>query len=309
MKKRISKLIAAALVLSALLTLFAGCSHRNEEVVVYIPEREDTLPRAHTPEPSQSDDTAEPTQIMTEAPTAEPTEEPTAPPTATPAPVEERVLSGTVYALNGGKEVGKKYEGESIDIDGDGVKELLEVKKADGMYSFCIDGKPFMADGQKIWLASPDGNRIMFAAESANGGFNLFYPDEDGNLFCRLYAVCRTGSVEDLSPAASYEESIRNGVDIMLFNPAVYSGVSGAERTIKLDMDGDGVKDEIVFDSNKVSINGQEDTELPLTTMPRFAYDAEKDTIILLGTSGGDAVTLRLENGKLVSETKHVDLL
>lgn len=293
--------LTALIVLTALVfALLPACSRGGEEVVVIIPERDEELPRANTPEPYYE---------TSEAPEASLSPETTEAPTPTPAPIEERVLSGYVYQLNGGKAVGKKYEGDEIDLDGDGVKERLEVKKVDGAYSFCIDGEPFMADGLKIRLASPDGRRIMFVTERENGGFNIFYPDREGNLFCRLFAVSRSGDAADYSPSPSYEESIRKGLDIMLYNPAIYTRSYGAERTIKLDMDGDGVKEEIVFDDSTITINGQADDTLLTTTMPRFIYDAEKDTIILYGSSGGFAVTLRMENGKLVSETKYVDLL
>lgn len=312
---------AAALTAIALLTAFLsfgcrGCRKPAEDdVLVLIPESSYAPARATVPEPTDNDEkkTEEPTLVPeteTPAPTETPT--PTPLPTATPAAVaaEETIRSGGVYALNGGKPVGKDYAGEYIDIDGDGTKDALEVKKVEGAYTFCINGEPFLDAGACIRLASPDGRRTMFITDrKVAEGYNIFYPDSEGNLFCRLFAVSRSGTAADYSPSGSIEEGIREGLDVIMQNPAIYSTSYGADRAIRIDMDGDGVKDDVLFDNSTVTINGQEDTKLLSTTMPRFIYDAEKNTIVLYGSAGDFAVMLWLENGELQSAIKYADLL
>lgn len=238
------------------------------------------------------------------------TPEPTAAPTAEPTSTEGRILAGAIYPLNGGEPVKKGWEGEDIDIDGDGIPEALRILMLDGGYTFCIDGEAFLTDGNIIRLASLDGKNIVFVTERpGEDGYNIFYPDPDGNLYCRLFAIARSGNSADLVIRSSFEEYIEHGLDIMLHNPMLYSVSEGAVRGIYLDMDGDGERDEIVFDSEVLSINGSDNAQILLTTMPRFIYDKDHGCIVLYGSAGDYALRLRLDRGELVSDISYATLL
>ncbi len=225
--------------------------------------------------------------------------------------LEEKILSGYVHPLNGGSPLGAGWAGESVDIDSDGTPELIDVRDIDGCPTVCIDGTAFMADGNRVYLASPDGKRIMFLEEKtgSEGGYTVFYPDESGGTYCRVFAVAREGRAADLTPRSSLEELIANGLDLMLYNPAVYSSSFGAEREIDIDMDGDGVSERVVFGAVSLSVNGISNSEILSTAMPRFVYEAETGAILLCGSSGDCTLALRYTGGELKAEISYTSLL
>lgn len=233
-------------------------------------------------------------------------------PTPTPAPdtLEGRILSGLVYPLNGGEPTGLSFKAESVDLDGDGDPEEIAVSDVDGGPALTVDGEAFLDIGTKVSLASLDGKNIFFISETpGKEGFFVFHPDKEGNLFCRLYAIARKGSAEGLVTPAPVEDLIRGGLDVMLHDPLLYSAVDGAKRTVRLDMDGDGNNEEIVFDSEALSINGTEDRLILTTTMPRFVFDPERDTIVLYGSAGDTAIRLWVENGSVKFDQSYTTLL
>ncbi len=233
-------------------------------------------------------------------------------PTPTPAPdsLEGRILSGLVYPLNGGEVVSASFTPEKVDLDGDGRPEEIAVTDVDGGPVLTVDGEAFLDIGSKVSLASLDGKNIFFISETpGKDGFFVFHPDKEGNLFCRLYAIARKGSPADLKLPASVEALIRGGLDVMLHDPLLYSSVDGAKRTVRLDMDGDGSLDEIVFDSETLSINGAEDRLILTTTMPRFVFDSERNAIVLYGSAGDTAIRLWIENGAVRFDQSYTSLL
>lgn len=238
------------------------------------------------------------------------TAEPTAVPTAEPVTIEEKLLAGIQYPLDGGNPIDGMWTGEYVDIDGDGTAERLHVADIDGGPVFCIDDEPFMDVGSKITLASLDGKNIVFITEKVyEPGFSVFYPDEDGNLYCRLFAVSSEGHANALERCSSYEEYIEAGLEIILENPMLYSKTEDGLRFIELDMNLDGKKDEISFDSTTLSVNGRENQNIMKTTMPRFRYDAERDSIVIYGSAGDFALSLRLDGRDLVENISHPKLL
>lgn len=233
-------------------------------------------------------------------------------PTPTPAPdsAEARILSGQTLPLNGLAPLDLSFEGASVDIDGDGAPERISVEDIDGGATLCIDGEAFMDGGLIAAIASPEGKNMVFlAAKPGEEGYRAFYPDEGGNLFCRLFGIVRQGSIPGFAQKGSYEELIRGGMDIMLHNPMIYSEADGLTRTVRLDMDGDGQAEEIVFDSALLTVNGQPNTKILSTTMPRFTFDAEHGAIVIYGSAGDYALRLRLENGVLVEDISYATLL
>ena len=230
--------------------------------------------------------------------------------TETPGSLEDRIRAGYVHPLNGGEPLEAGWPGESVDIDSDGVPELIDIRDIDGCPTVCINGRAFMTDGSRVLLASPDGNRIMFLQEKAapEEGYIIFYPDESGGTYCRIYAVSGKGRAEDLTPCSSLEQLVRSGLDLMLFNPAAYSSFTD-ERRIDIDMDGDGVSEHVVFDSVSLSINGCVNTEILSTAMPRFVYDAETNAILLCGSAGDYTLRLRFADGELHEQISYTSLL
>lgn len=282
---------AAAALLAALIALaLFGCGAKDPEPGE--PDVVDILPGR----------TELPVEPVTQAPTQAPTPE--------PATLEGRILAGTVYPLFGGRVTGADSEGESVDIDGDGVPETLDVRDIDGGPVFCIDGRPFMDIGVKLSLVSLDGRNMLFLSEKHNAeGYRLFYPDEGGNLYCRLFGSSRSGSSETFTVRSSYEDYIKNGLEIMLHNPIIYSSVSGSVRRLELDMNGDGRREQIVFDSASLSVNGLENSPILSTTMPRFIFDAEHDAIVLSGSAGDYALSLRYDGSELFEDISYASLL
>lgn len=257
---------------------------------------------------------------------------PTEAPTPVPETLEGKILAGLVYPLNFGEPASASFKAESVDIDGDGEAELLSVEDIDGGPVFSIDGEAFLDVGSVISLASLDGKNIFFVSETpGRDGFFIFHPDHDGNLFCRLFGIGRKGSFAEVVSAAGAASSeageigfnvtppsalpaetealIRAGLDVMLHDPLLYSSVDGAVRTVRLDMDGDGEKETIVFDSETLSINGAEDRLILTTTMPRFVFDPERDTIVLYGSAGDTAIRLWVENGEVKFDQSYTTLL
>jgi hypothetical protein len=248
--------------------------------------------------------------VSSEGPATAFTPVPTAAPTPAPDTLEAKILAGEIYALNGGAPLGRGWGGEAIDLDCDGAPDALTVSEVGGGPTFCISGEPFMDVGASVYIASLDGKTMVFITEKAGeDGFRVFYPDREGNLFCRLFGVARAGSVSDFTIRGSLEEYVRNGLDIMLYNPRIYSGQEGAERKVELDMDGDGSRDILIFDSEALSLNGVENDQILSTTMPRFIYDPEKDTIILYGSAGDYALRVFIENGEPAYDISYASLL
>ena len=229
------------------------------------------------------------------------TAEPTAVPTAEPVTIEEKLLAGIQYPLDGGNPIDGMWTWEYVDIDGDGTAERLHVADIDGGPVFCIDDEPFMDVGSKITLASLDGKNIVFITEK------VYEPG--GNLYCRLFAVSSEGHANALERCSSYEEYIEAGLEIILENPMLYSKTEDGRRFIELDMNLDGKKDEISFDSTTLSVNGRENQNIMKTTMPRFRYDAERDSIVIYGSAGDFALSLRLDGRDLVENISHPKLL
>lgn len=269
-----------------------------------------------------------PNAALTAAPEAtcvpEPTDEPagsegygadTPGPTLAPEPTqapsdEERVLSGGVYPLFDGQPLTREWAGESMDIDGDGVDERVTVSEYDGGDTLMIDGEPFMDGGLCVSLVSFNGQTMLFCAQKpGDDTLRFFYPDEEGNLYCRLFGFARGVTAETLAALPSHEERVRAGLDIMLHNPQMYSAVDGDYRTVELDMDGDGMPDRIVFDGTRLKINGFENRQILTATMPRFAYDAAHGSIVLTGSAGDYSLILRLENGLLKEDISYAQLL
>ncbi|MBR3381474.1 MAG: hypothetical protein IKG85_00340 [Clostridia bacterium] len=239
-----------------------------------------------------------------------PSDEPAPTPTAAPASLEERILSGVIYPLAGGAEISSSFGGEHIDLDGDGSPEFINVSNVDGGPTLCIGEKPFMDVGTRVFLASLDGERIVFLSQKpGTDGYFIFYPDEGGNLYCRLFAIARSGSPDALAVRPSYEEYVRSGLDIMLHNPMLYSSFDGKTRTILLDMDGDGSREEITFDSETLRVNGRPNSKILSTTMPRFIYDAEHGAIVIYGSAGDYALSLRYSGGELIEDISYASLL
>lgn len=285
MKASIEKLLLITAAL-ALACFFCACGRTPvEPTVIEIPESSYRPAEAVTPEP-------------TPAPTPE------------PSTLEGRILAGEIHALNGGEPISAGWSGERIDLDGDGFAEELAAPDIGGGPVFCISGEPFMDIGASVYIASLDGKTMVFLTEKeGEEGFRAFYPDREGNLFCRLFGIAREGSVSDFSIRGSLEEYVRGGLDIMLYNPRIYSGWEGARRTVELDMDGDGSRDILTFDSEVLSLNGVENDQILSTTMPRFIYDPEKDTIILYGSAGDYALRVFIENGEPAYDISYASLL
>ena len=284
--------------------------------------------------PAQGDDPEEIIDVGSCTPEPGVTNTPTEAPTPVPDTLEGKILAGLVYPLNFGEPASASFRAESVDIDGDGAPELLSVEDVDGGPVFCIDGEAFLDVGSVISLASLDGKNIYFISETpGRDGFFVFHPDYEGNLFCRLFGIGRKGSFAEVVSAAGdaskgegsseigfgvtppsalpaeTEALIRAGLDVMLHDPLLYSSVEGAVRTVRLDMDGDGEKETIVFDSETLSINGVEDRLILTTTMPRFVFDPERNTIVLYGSAGDTAIRLWVENGEVKFDQSYTTLL
>ena len=287
-------------VLALFIALLPGCSGRGEPEETAAPSYEviEILPRETSAAVTNTPDEA----VVTETPAPTPTAEPTT--------AEARILAGQILPLNNGEPLSASFEEELIDIDGDGAAERLSVLDVDGGPVFCVDGEPFMDVGSKVSLASLDGRHMVFLSQRpGEDGYFIFYPDEGGNLFCRLFAIVREGDPEGLVIRSSYEQYVQNGMDIMLHNPMLYTKVNGAERTLRLDMDGDGAADEIVFDSETLSVNGLKNGKILSTTMPRFIWDAAHSCITLSGSAGDYALSLRLTGGELLEDISYANLL
>ena len=95
----------------------------------------------------------------------------------------------------------------------------------------------------------------------------------------------------------------------MLHNPRLYSSVEGSMRTVLMDMDGDGSPETIEFDDDELMLNGTLNAQLPTTTMPRFVYDPERDTIVLYGSAGDYAIKLFIKDGVTDYELSYASLL
>lgn len=287
------RIMALLLFTAALAVLLAGCGSDPGAV----PEATDAAPVDIIPA-----DVSTPQTAVTPAPTPEPTAEPDT--------LEGRILCGFVHPVGGGEAVGADFGAEVIDLDLDGRRERLTVEDVDGGPVFCIDGKPFMDIGRRLFIASPDGENLVFLSQKpGEDGYNLFYPDTDGNLYCRLFGAARTGRPEDFVMRSSLEEQIRSGLDVMLHNPMLYSGVSGDTRTLRLDMDGDGSQEEISFDAAVLTVNGIQNAPILSTTMPRFIYDAEHNAIVLYGSAGDYALRLRYDGSELNEDISYASLL
>jgi hypothetical protein len=164
--------------------------------------------------------------------------------------------------------------------------------------------------GVKLSLVSLDGSNMLFLSEKHNKeGYYLFYPDEGGNLYCRLFGIDRSGSSSSLVIRSSYEEYVKNGLEIMLHNPMIYTSVSGDTRTLSIDMNGDGQRESIVFDPAVLTVNGLENAPILSTTMPRFIYDAGHDSIVLSGSAGDYALSLRYDGSELHEDISYASLL
>ena len=290
-------------VLAAAVLLFSGCAGNKPDPSGDISaDIVEVLPAA-TPDSVIVPETSQPAALPTEAYfTPAPTDE--------PAAIEAKLLSGLVHPLNGGEPMSASWQGESVDIYGDGEPNRIHVANVDGGATLCIDGEPFLDCGTRVFLTSLDGKNIVFLSQKPDSeGYFVFYPQRGGNLFCRLFGIARTGDPAFLAHKASCEEYIRAGLDIMLHNPLLYTSVDGASRTLRLDMDGDGSKDEIRFDSELLSVNGQRNEKILSTTMPRFIWDAEHGCIALSGSAGDYALNLRLENGLLTEDISYAQLL
>ncbi|MBQ4341317.1 MAG: hypothetical protein II756_02290 [Clostridia bacterium] len=240
------------------------------------------------------------------------TPEPSLVPETTQGPSDDEslVLSGGVYPLFDGQPLTREWAGESFDVDGDGAKETISVSEYDGGDTLMIDGEPFMDGGLRVSLVSFDGRTMLFCAQKpGDDTLRFFYPDEEGNLYCRLFGFARGVTAEALAALPTHEERVRAGLDIMLHNPQMYSAVDGGFRTVELDMDGDGLADRIVFDGTRLKINGFENRQILSATMPRFAYDAARGSIVLTGSAGDYSLILRLENGMLKEEISYAQLL
>lgn len=315
--------IAAFAMLAAFVFALPGCRKKpvvpeGQDAVIDISGRETDPARAVTAGPSASltpeltsyaEPTSEPTATHTPSPTPKPT--PTPAPTPTPRP-EEWILSGHLYPLNNGDPIGYGWPGERIDLDGDGSPEYINIRDVDGGLTLCIDDEPFLADDFRVYLVSLDGRRIVFLVERVGArqdGYSIFYPDPYGNLYCRLFGVVRHGKPEDFVMCSSYEDYIKHGLDIMLLNPLIYSSTAGGKRTILLDMDGDGAKDEIVIDGSLLTINGYEDERMLATTLPRFFYDPDRNAIGLYGSGGDYAIRLWLHADSIEPDVSYVKLL
>lgn len=246
----------------------------------------------------------------TSSPVTAVTPDPTPAPTAEPDTLEGKILAGVVYPIGRGEPIGDGFEAESVDIDRDGVSERLSVEDIDGGPTFCIDGAPFMDIGNRLFLASPDGRSMVFLSQKpGEDGYFAFYPDEDGNLYCRLFAIARSGSPEQFTVRSSVEEQIMAGLDVMLHNPMLYDSVSESKRSLRLDLNGDGSKETIEFDSAVLTVNGIENAAILSTTMPRFIYDAEHDAIVLYGSAGDYALRLRYDGSELIEDISYASLL
>lgn len=293
--------IFAAIAACSCLFFIAGCRGNNKPAepyeVVIPPAWEDTATTAPSfTEPPISSDEA----------TAEPTEE------ATPAPVtlRSRALSGEVIPVTGGEPAKAGMEPVSVDIDGDGVGEALSVEDIDGGPVFCIGGEPFLDVGQRVYLTSPDGKNIVFLTEKeGEEGFRMFLADKNGNLFCRFVGRMPNGRAEDFTRYPTWEEHIRAGLEVPLQSPAIYEDPSPDTHTVRLDMDGDGVKEEIVFGGAVLTLNGEDHSELLTATLPRFIFDRELGTIVLYGSAGDLAIRLYIENGQVMKSVSYAQLL
>ena len=284
----------AAICLSAAMALaLCGCGGKPfpDDAVIDIPGVTGEAPAA-------TEDAGETAPAVTDE--AEPTAD----------TLEARVLSGEALLLNGGNPLTSGFEAVELDIDGDGAKERLSIETVDGGDTFCIDGEAFMEGGLIVSVASLEGERMVFVTQKpGEEGCRYFYPDEGGNLYCRLFGIERHGGAGDFTRRASYEEYVKNGLDIMLHNPLIYSQEEGQLRTVRLDMDGDGTAEEIVFDSALLTVNGQPNARILTTTMPRFTYDAEHGAIVIYGSAGDLAIRLRFENGALTEDASYAELL
>ncbi|MCR5808320.1 MAG: hypothetical protein K6G56_02020 [Clostridiales bacterium] len=314
-------IVPALILLIALASAFSACRKKPSDdivdVVIDIPSRDMAGPTAHTPtlEPETtevySDPTEAPAPTDTPKATATPSPAPTAAPTQTPS-ADEMIRRGIPYALNNGDPIGYGWKGERVDIDGDGAPEFINIREVDGGLTLCIDDEPFLADDFRVYLVSLDGRHVVFLVDKGaarQDGYSIFYPDPYGNLYCRLFGVVRHGKPEDFVKCDTFEDYIKNGLDIMLLNPVLYSSTAGGRRTILLDMDGDGVKDEIVIDGSTLYINGYEDTQMLAATLPRFFYDEQRNAIGIYGSGGDYAIRLWLHADGLEPEVSYVKLL
>lgn len=279
------------LILTALLTLLSSCQGDEPDVIVDIGGGTEapTSPAQNTDAPKSTDGAA------------------TTAPTHKPDTIEARVLAGEIIRISDG---GTIPLGTEADLDGDGVRETISMGESDGAPTVLVNGEAFMDAGARLYLASFDGKNIVILSEKeGRDGFMAFYPDFDGNLFCRLYAVKEHGAIEELVHRDSLEDYIKDGLDIMLFNPYLYAGADGDTRTVMLDMDGDGVRETITFSGLSLNILGGTDERITLTTMPRFGFDEDKNTIVLKGSAGDYVLKLFVENGALKSEMSWAKLL
>lgn len=288
----------AALLLAALLltALFASCKGNHSGAIeVVIPPAGDEAARTASPtEPAHSDPSAEPSSA----------------PSQYPETLRSRALAGEVIPVSGGKAAGAGMEPVSVDIDGDGAEDLLSVEDIGGGPVFCIGGEPFLDVGQSVYIASPDGKNIVFLTEKAGEeGFRMFFADYNGNLFCRFVGRMANGRAEEFPRLSSWEEYVRAGLEIPLQSPILYEEGEPGRHTVRLDMDGDGAREEISFDGLTLTLNGEDHSELLTATLPRFIWDEGRGSIALYGSAGDLAIFLFIENGKVVKETSYAQLL
>lgn len=282
----------------AALSCLAGCRRAIEPEVIVIPE--------------PSEQTALPTgggySAPTAAPTAAPSSEPT--PTALPATNRDRLLAGQIVPVTGIIPESDETAPVFCDIDGDGKEERLSVEDIDGGPVFCISGEPFLDADQRVCLASLDGKNVFFLTErEGEEGFSVFYADYSGNLFCRFVGRMNNGSAAELERLSSWEEYVRAGLELPLQSPPLYEDNGAGKHTVRLDMDGDGAKETIEFDGVTLTLNGEDFSELMLSTLPRFIYDEDRSSIALYGSAGDVAVRLFIENGKVVKDVSYAQLL
>lgn len=172
--------------------------------------------------------------------------------------LEERVIGGEVIALYDGKPIDKNWEGVSVDLNGDGIKEAITLDAqlngygvthlltANGNWNLIVFGIETF-DDLRLYLASIDGKKVQLVLSYKSDGRNelsfyeycdVFYSMTKRYVGARL-RLSATGTMENFKFRDTLEAYVRDG-------HCLYPS-DGDE----IDLDGDGVCETIYVECDR----------------------------------------------------------
>lgn len=209
--------------------------------------------------------------------------------------LEKNILGGTPCRINA---AGLISEGCSIDVDCDGVKDILKAEKREdydlsGTYVVTVNGEPAdvcFTEDDELWFFSTLGSSIEIAQKNENeleyavfcncAGERAEVP-ADGVPAYRVTCLKQTpvhadeccliiyaDSMDKVVHRGSIEEYLMDGATCGLSFPLLVSVNDELDKSIELDLDGDGTREELLFKSGRILIYNKGDTTSPIKEIP-----------------------------------------